>query len=54
LDDAATPRPEGFKEDVAVAERSGRYKEEMYRNLRAVPRAELISVRDGLMIKKIL
>jgi alpha,alpha-trehalase len=34
-DDAATPRPEGFKEDVAVAERSGRDKEEMYRNLRA-------------------
>jgi len=34
-DDAATPRPEGFKEDVAVAERSGRSKEEMYRNLRA-------------------
>jgi len=34
-DDAATPRPEGFKEDVAVAERSGRIKEEMYRNLRA-------------------
>jgi len=34
-DDAATPRPEGFKEDVAVAERSGRNKEEMYRNLRA-------------------
>jgi len=34
-DDAATPRPEGFKEDIAVAERSGRNKEEMYRNLRA-------------------
>lgn len=34
-DDAATPRPEGFKEDVTVAERSGRNKEEMYRNLRA-------------------
>src|SRR6476620_7825 len=34
-DDAATPRPEGFKEDVAVAEKSGRDKEEMYRNLRA-------------------
>ena len=34
-DDATTPRPEGFKEDVAVAERSGRNKEEMYRNLRA-------------------
>jgi alpha,alpha-trehalase len=34
-DDAATPRPEGFKEDVAVAQRSGRNKEEMYRNLRA-------------------
>lgn len=34
-DDAATPRPEGFKEDVAVAERSGRDKEEMYHNLRA-------------------
>ncbi|HET9824698.1 MAG TPA: trehalase family glycosidase, partial [Chitinophagaceae bacterium] len=34
-DDAATPRPEGFKEDVAVAERSVRNKEEMYRNLRA-------------------
>lgn len=34
-DDAATPRPEGFKEDVEVAERSGRNKEEMYRNLRA-------------------
>jgi alpha,alpha-trehalase len=34
-DDAATPRPEGFKEDVAVAERSGRDKQEMYRNLRA-------------------
>src|SRR6266498_243065 len=34
-DEAATPRPEGFKEDVAVAERSGRNKEEMYRNLRA-------------------
>jgi len=34
-DDAATARPEGFKEDVAVAERSGRNKEEMYRNLRA-------------------
>ena len=34
-DDAATPRPEGFKEDVAVAERSGRNKQEMYRNLRA-------------------
>ena len=34
-DDAATPRPEGFKEDVAVAERSGRSKQEMYRNLRA-------------------
>jgi alpha,alpha-trehalase len=34
-DDAATPRPEGFKEDVAVAEKSGRNKEEMYRNLRA-------------------
>jgi alpha,alpha-trehalase len=34
-DDAATPRPEGFKEDVAVAEHSGRNKEEMYRNLRA-------------------
>lgn len=34
-DDAATPRPEGFKEDVAIAERSGRNKEEMYRNLRA-------------------
>jgi alpha,alpha-trehalase len=34
-DDAATPRPEGFKEDVAVAEHSGRDKKEMYRNLRA-------------------
>ena len=34
-DDAATPRPEGFKEDVAVAEKSGRDKEEMYHNLRA-------------------
>ncbi|HEV8286516.1 MAG TPA: alpha,alpha-trehalase TreF [Chitinophagaceae bacterium] len=34
-DDAATPRPEGFKEDVATAEKSGRNKEEMYRNLRA-------------------
>lgn len=34
-DDAATPRPEGFKEDVAVAEKSGRNKEEMYHNLRA-------------------
>lgn len=34
-DDAATPRPEGFREDVEVAERSGRNKEEMYRNLRA-------------------
>lgn len=34
-DDAATPRPEGFKEDVAVAKRSGRNIEEMYRNLRA-------------------
>jgi alpha,alpha-trehalase len=34
-DDAATPRPEGFKEDVAIAEKSGRDKEEMYRNLRA-------------------
>jgi alpha,alpha-trehalase len=34
-DDAATPRPEGFKEDVAVAEGSGRNKEQMYRNLRA-------------------
>lgn len=34
-DDAATPRPEGFKEDVAVAERSGRNQKEMYRNLRA-------------------
>ncbi len=34
-DDAATPRPEGYKEDVMVAERSRRNKEEMYRNLRA-------------------
>jgi alpha,alpha-trehalase len=34
-DDAATPRPEGFKEDVEVAEKSGRNKQEMYRNLRA-------------------
>jgi len=34
-DDAATPRPEGFKEDVMIAEKSGRNKEEMYRNLRA-------------------
>src|SRR5574338_101436 len=34
-DDAATPRPEGYREDVATAERSGRNKEEMYRNLRA-------------------
>jgi alpha,alpha-trehalase len=34
-DDAATPRPEGFKEDVEVAERSGRNIQTMYRNLRA-------------------
>jgi alpha,alpha-trehalase len=34
-DDAATPRPEGYREDVLTAERSGRNKEEMYRNLRA-------------------
>jgi alpha,alpha-trehalase len=34
-DDAATPRPEGFKEDVEVAARSGRNKQEVYRNLRA-------------------
>jgi alpha,alpha-trehalase len=34
-DDAATPRPEGYKEDVETAEKSGRNKEEMYRSLRA-------------------
>ena len=34
-DDAATPRPEGFKEDVDVAKRSGRNIQTMYRNLRA-------------------
>ncbi len=34
-DDAATPRPEGYSEDVEAAEKSGRNKEEMYRNLRA-------------------
>ncbi|MFI5133927.1 MAG: trehalase family glycosidase, partial [Chitinophagales bacterium] len=34
-DDAATPRPEGFREDVEAAEKSGRDKEEMYRNFRA-------------------
>ncbi|HEY0434151.1 MAG TPA: alpha,alpha-trehalase TreF, partial [Chitinophagaceae bacterium] len=34
-DDAATPRPEGYKEDIEVAEKSGRNIEEMYRNLRA-------------------
>lgn len=34
-DDADTPRPEGFREDVETAERSGRNNQEMYRNLRA-------------------
>ena len=34
-DDAATPRPEGYREDVEVAEKSGRNKQEMYRNFRA-------------------
>jgi len=34
-DDAATPRPEGYKEDVETAEKSARNKQEMYRNLRA-------------------
>jgi alpha,alpha-trehalase len=34
-DDASTPRPEGYREDVETAEKSGRNKEEMYRNLRA-------------------
>lgn len=34
-DDAATPRPEGYREDVETAKRSGRNIEEMYRNLRA-------------------
>jgi len=34
-DDAATPRPEGYREDVEVAQKSGRNKQEMYRNFRA-------------------
>lgn len=34
-DDLATPRPEAFKEDVAVQKESGREAEMVYRNLRA-------------------
>ncbi len=34
-DDMAQPRPEAFKEDVALVRKSGRKAEELYRNLRA-------------------
>ncbi|SDL80723.1 alpha,alpha-trehalase TreF [Siphonobacter aquaeclarae] len=34
-DDKATPRPEAYKEDIAVAQHSGRKAEDVYRNLRA-------------------
>jgi len=34
-DDSATPRPESYKEDVIMAEESGRNPEDLYRNIRA-------------------
>ncbi len=34
-DDKPTPRPEAYKEDVHLAQESGRNKEEVYRNLKA-------------------
>ncbi|MHA6249733.1 alpha,alpha-trehalase TreF [Pontibacter sp. CAU 1760] len=34
-DDSATPRPESYREDVELAEQSGRNPEDIYRNIRA-------------------